>query len=335
MNLDQLKAKFPDERACRYFFETIIWRNGRRCPHCDFEISYFISGPSARPGLYECNRCKRQFTVTTCTPMHSTKLPLWKFWKWIMCMYFMANSSKGMSSVFLAKWLGVTQRTAWKMGHAVRELMKPGPDGRPPLDGIVELDEKYFGGKPRYKKGVTHKRGKGTEKQAVFVAVQRQGQARSALIESDKVAELSPWVKQFVDEKAHLMTDENRAYQRIGKDYAAHSWVNHSGKEFSRGSVHNNTAESFNSLLERAKQGIFHYISQKHLQRYLDEIGFRWAHRIPKKTVKRNGKKKTIMVALPVMELLWSLLSRAAGRQLRRTRKGGILRPVIDSATAF
>lgn len=330
MNLDQLKARFPDENTCRTFFETIIWQNGRRCPHCDYETSYFISGPSCRPGLYECGRCKRQFTVTTRTPMHSTKLPLWK---WLLCMYFMVNSSKGISSVFLAKWLGVAQRTAWKMAHAVRELMKPGPDGQPPLDGIVELDEKYFGGKPRYKEGVTHKRGKGTDKQAVFVAVQRQGQARSALIDSDKFAEINPWVKQFVDKRAHLMTDENHAYKKIGKNYATHCWVNHSAKEFARGDVHNNTAESFNSVLERAKQGVFHYMSKKHLQRYLDEIGFRWAHRIPTVKVTKHRKKKIIMVSLPVMELLGSLLNKAVGRQLRRTRNGGFRRIVNVAAT--
>jgi len=331
MNLDQLKARFPDESTCRNFFETIIWRNGRRCPHCDCETSYFISGPSSRPGLYECGTCKRQFTVTTRTPMHSTKLPLWK---WLLCMYFMVNSSKGVSSVFMAKWLGVAQRTAWKMDHAVRELMKPGPDDRPPLDGIVELDEKYFGGKPRYKEGVTHKRGKGTNKQAVFVAVQRQGQVRSALIDSDKAAELHPWVEKFVDKKAHLMTDENHAYQRIGKNYAGHCWVNHGAKEFARGDVHNNTAESFNALLERAKQGVFHYMSKKHLQCYLDEIGFRWAHRTPTETVTKHGKKKTVMVSLPVMVLLCSLLTKAVGRQLRRSRKSGIFRPIIDAPTA-
>lgn len=261
--------------------------------------------------------------------MHSTKLPLWK---WLLCMYFMVHSSKGISSVFLAKWLGVAQRSAWKMAHAVRELMKPGPDGRSPLNGIVELDEKFFGGKPRYQEGVMHKRGKGTDKQAVFVAVQRQGQARSALIESDKSAEIDPLVQQFVDKGAQLMTDENHAYQKIGKKYASHCWVNHRAKEFARGDVHNNTAESFNSLLERAKQGVFHYMSKKHLQRYLDEIGFRWDHRIPTVKVTKHRKKKIVMVSLPVMELLGSLLNKAVGRQIRRTRNGGFRR-IVNVAT--
>ena len=263
--------------------------------------------------------------MTTKTPMHSTKLPLWK---WLLCMYLMVNSSKGISSVFMGKWLGVAQRTAWKMDHAIRRLMEPGSEGQPPLSGIVELDEKYFGGKPRFEHGVKHKRGKGTEKQGVFVATERQGQVRSALIASDQAAELRPLVERFVDRQAHLMTDQNWAYQQIGKDYAAHSWVNHNAKEFARGDVHNNTAESFNSMLERAKQGVFHFMSQKHLQRYLNEIGFRWVHRVPKKIVTKHRRRKTVMVALPVIDMLCSLLTHAVGKQLRRTMDGGVRVPI-------
>ena len=162
MNIDQLRKRFADENACRRFFESIIWLNGRHCPHCHGAKSYRIEGKSARAGLYECAQCKRQFTVTTKTPMHSTKLPLWK---WLMAMYLMVNSSKGVSSVFLAKWVGISQKSAWKLGHAIREMMAPGSELQPALSGIVELDEKYLGGKPRFEHGVKHKRGRGTKKQ--------------------------------------------------------------------------------------------------------------------------------------------------------------------------
>jgi transposase-like protein len=162
MNIDQLRQRFADENACRAFFESVIWADGRYCPHCHGCKSYRIAGKSARAGLYECAHCKRQFTVTTKTPMHSTKLPLWK---WIMAMYLMVNSSKGVSSVFLAKWVGISQKSAWKLGHAIREMMSPGSELQPALGGIVELDEKYIGGKPRFEHGVKHKRGRGTQKQ--------------------------------------------------------------------------------------------------------------------------------------------------------------------------
>jgi hypothetical protein len=109
----------------------------------------------------------------------------------------MVNSSEGVSSVFLGKWLDVAQRTTWKMSHAVRELMGPDPGGQPPLNGIVELDEKYLAGEPRYQQGVTHDprigRGKGNEKQRVLVAAERQGLVRSALIDSGRTAELATW----------------------------------------------------------------------------------------------------------------------------------------------
>ena len=331
MNVEQLREQFPDENACRKFFESIIWHHGRRCPHCKYEISYPLRGKSSRAGLYECGWCKRQFTVTTHTPMHSTKLPLWK---WLQCMYFMVNSSKGISSVFMGKWVGVPQKTAWKMCHAIRELMDPGCEGQPPLNGIVELDEKYFGGKPRYKKGVKHKRGKGTKKQAVLVAVERCGSVRSALVDNDKAAELRPLIERFVQKDAHLMSDENRAYPQIGKNYADHSSVNHSAKEFARGNVHNNTAESFNSLLERAKKGIFHYMSQKHLPRYLNEIGFRWNHRIAKEKETRAGRKKIVMISIPVIEHFYYLLNGAVGRQVRRSKNGGIFCPNVCLADA-
>ncbi len=321
MNTDQLREKFPDEDTCRNFFESIIWQNGRICPHCQCQRSYHISGDSARAGLYECAQCKRQFTVTTKTPMHSTKLSLWR---WLLVMYYMVNSSKGISSVFLAKWIGISQKSAWKVGHAVRKMMEPGAEIVPALSGIVELDEKYVGGKPRYQKGVKHKRGKGTEKQCVLVAVERNGAVRTAPVDSDKVSELSPQLDRFVDKHAHLMTDENRAYRSIGKQYAAHDWVNHSNKEYARGDIHNNTAESFSAIVERAKQGVFHYLSKKHLPRYLHEIGFRWDHRLPELKITKKGQLKIVMKRMSVTKMLRSLLSRASGRQLRRSVNGGI-----------
>ena len=154
MNTDQLRERFPNEEACRHFFESILWKHGRRCPHCDYEKTYHLCGETSRPGLYECGCCKHQFTVTTKTPMHSTKL---KLWKWLLAMYYMVHSSKGVSSVFMAKWIGVTQKTAWKMCHAIRHMMEPTTEHTQPLSGVVELDEKYFGGKPRHKVGVRFK----------------------------------------------------------------------------------------------------------------------------------------------------------------------------------
>lgn len=140
MNIIEFRNMFPDEETCRQYFEKAIWPDGRRCPHCGDHRSWSISGTSAREGLYECAGCGKQFTVTTKTPLHSTKLPLKTG---LMAMYFMINSSKGVSSVFLAKWIGVRQKTAWKVGHAVRALMKAHGDAIGPLDGIVEQPRSF------------------------------------------------------------------------------------------------------------------------------------------------------------------------------------------------
>ena len=156
------------------------------------------------------------------------------------------------------------------------------------------------------------------------MAVERNGPVRAAAVASDKICELSPQLDKFVDKNAHLMTDENRAYRSIGNQFAAHDWVNHSKKEYVRGDIHNNTAESFSSILERAKQGVFHYLSTKHLNRYLHEIGFRWDHRIPELKLTKKGDLKLVMKPPPVTKMLQSLLSQATGRQLRRSSKGGI-----------
>ncbi len=120
------------------------------------------------------------------------------------------------------------------------------------------------------------------------------------------------------------MTDQHRSYGQVAQRYCAHSTVNHLRKEYARGNIHSNTAESFGAILERVKQGVFHHISPKHLSRYLNEIGFRWDHRISEEKTTKKGVKKKYMRPMAVIDMLASLLSRCLGRQLRRTKNFGI-----------
>lgn len=161
MNIDQLRAQFPNDQVCRQFFESIRWPAGRICPHCGHSESYIINVRNAPYHRYQCKKCSRQFTVTTKTALHSTNLPLWK---WLQAMYLIACSSKGISSVVLARLIGVTQPTAWKMGHVIRKMMDPKHSDVSFLSGIIELDETYVGGKPIVAPGKRNKRGKGTAK---------------------------------------------------------------------------------------------------------------------------------------------------------------------------
>ena len=162
MTIDQLNKQFPNEHVCRIFFEAARWPSGRMCPHCSCNVSYRVQIKGPHPDRYECKRCKRQFTVTTKTALHSTKLPLHK---WLQAMYLIASSSKGISSVVMARLIGVTQPTAWRMGHAIRKMMDPARSDAPMLQGVVELDETYVGGDPQPIPDVIRKRGKGTSKQ--------------------------------------------------------------------------------------------------------------------------------------------------------------------------
>lgn len=162
MDIDQLNTQFKNDTICRLFFEAARWPSGRICPHCFFNISYKIKVSGSYKDRYECKRCKRHFTVTTKTALHSTKLPLRK---WLLAMYLIVSSSKGISSVVLARLIGVTQPTAWRMGHAIRQMMDPKRSDAGMLQGVVELDEKFVGGTPQPKPGVVVKRGKGTSKQ--------------------------------------------------------------------------------------------------------------------------------------------------------------------------
>ena len=324
MNIDELKEQIPDETSCRKFFEKFIWAKGRLCPHCRCPRSYPLSGISSRAGLYECAHCKGQFTVTTRTPMHSTKLPLWK---WLLAIYYMINSSKGISSVFLGRLIGVKQSTAWKMGHAIRLMMTRWAVELPALSGVIEMDEKFIGGKPRHHYGVRHKGGKATVKQSILVAIQRQGAVFPLPVQSVKTATIMPLVDAVTDSNSVLMTDKSYVFHQAGKRFASHQSVYHLAKEFSRGDVHINTAESFGAMLERAKTGVFHYMSSMHLNLYLTELSFRWFNRDPKKVVTKAGKNKVIWKPKPLIEQLTSLLPFACGSQLR-WKKTGALRQI-------
>jgi transposase-like protein len=321
MNLEEFNYQFPDEETSRHYLEQVIWPQGRRCPHCSGQKSWPITSAAVRPGLYECAECGRQFTVTTKTPLHSTKLPTKT---WLFALFCLTNSSKGISSVYLAKWIGTTQKTAWRMGHILRTLMAVQVAAQDKLTGPVEIDETYVGGPPRSKRGVTFKRGRGSRNPCVLVVVTRKAQARAEEIDCASHKEMKPRLLRLVSPEAALNTDELNVYIKLGQEFASHNVVTHSAGEYARGDVHSNTAESFNAILERARFGIFHHMSRLHLSKYLSEVVFQWNHRQPARIVIKNGREKTIWEPMPVLVKLASLLKHAVGIQLRRLPNGGI-----------
>jgi transposase-like protein len=197
----------------------------------------------------------------------------------------MTSSKKGISSHQIARELGITQKSAWFVNHRIREAMKDEPRASM-LQGVVEVDETYVGGKPRKGTG-KHKRGRGTEKTPVMVLVERDGRVRSKPIDNVSSKTLKDEITVNVAKESVIMTDELPSYLGLAdgpNGFAGHETVKHGAGEYSRKGkdgvrIHTNTAESFFALLKRGHYGTFHQLSNKHLHRYCNEFGFRWDHR--------------------------------------------------------
>jgi transposase-like protein len=271
MNLIQLSGMTENE--AREYIEAIRWPNGPVCPHCgNVTGNYLLKGKATKPGTRKCKSCRKLFSVTVGTVMHRSHISLKQ---WLMAFHLMCSSKKGMSALQLKREMGITYKSAWFLCHRVRAAMQENPLASL-LDGTVEVDETYIGGKA--KRG--SKRGRGTSKIPVVALISRTGKMRSKPVERVNAVELKGAIREMVDKSARIMTDEWKAYRGIGKEYAGgHHTVNHGNEEYVRGDVHVNNAESYFALLKRGVHGTFHHVSKEHLGRYCDEFSFRWGNR--------------------------------------------------------
>lgn len=277
MNLiDVAKALATDEQ-CLAYFEKMRWPNGVRCLTCGNDKISKITRKSKtknkRAQVYQCLEptCKQQFSCTTGTIFHDSHLPLSK---WFMAVALIVDAKKGMSALQLQRHLKCNYRTAWYLAHRIREAMDE-PEGLK-LTGTVEVDEVYLGGRQRGHKG------KLKNKDVVLGIRQRGGPLKLVQIKDNKAGTLYEAVAEHVDGSVrHIVTDEWKGYDfRLTKFHKVkHSKIAHKNKEYVRGEVHTNTVESAFSLLKRAVIGTYHQLSIKHLQRYLDEFGYRFNRR--------------------------------------------------------
>ncbi|SNX67378.1 ISXO2 transposase-like protein [Cereibacter ovatus] len=221
--------------------------------------------------------------------------------------------------------IGVTQKCAWKIGHAIREMMGQANSPATQLAGIVEVDETYVGGAPKYRAGKKNKRGKGTKKQCVLVAVERAGKARAATLPGLKGSDIKPLVDAWIDPETTLMTDGNKAYNKIGACFLDHLSVKHSARNFADpvSGAHINTAEAFSAYVERARVGVYHRLVGIHVQRYLDELAWRWNRRQAAEKVRTdaNGKASRHLKwhPIPVVQQMRELFRSAPGKEMRRS----------------
>jgi transposase-like protein len=280
MNLTKIGA-LTEEQA-RGYLENIRWPNGPICPHCGSKESVRLQGESTRPGLLKCKakECRKQFTVTIGSIFEDSHISCRQ---WIMAFHLMVSSKKGISALQLQRNLGLgSYRTAWHLAHRIREAMKKEPLASM-LQGIVEADETYVGGKPRPGTG-PHKTGFGTKKKPVMVLVERDGKSVVKHLERVDSKSLKGTIEANVAKSAIIMTDELGLYRGLNKTFAGHEKVRHGIRQYAKRLkdglvVHTNTAESFFALLKRGHMGAFHQMSKKHLHRYCNEFGFRWDHR--------------------------------------------------------
>lgn len=228
------------------------------------------SSRPVRKGVWKCRDCRKQFTITIGTVFAETHIPLNK---WLYAIHLMCSSKKGVSALQLSRTLEITYKSAWFLAHRVRKAMEKEPM-RAKLTGTVEADETYVGGK-----GTGIQGSPGSSKIAVFTLIQRDGEARSQVVDDVKAKTLKGIIRNEVEGTAHIMTDQMQSYHGLGREFASHGTVDHSAKEYVRGVIHVNFSESFFSLFKRGIIGAFHHISRKHIQRYLEEFDFRWNHR--------------------------------------------------------
>lgn len=275
MSLVEFMAEFPDDATCLEW----LWRqrfspDGEHayCPKCERERVFRKYAMSNRNTSWTCTGCGHHMHPTAGTIFHksATSLHLWFY-----AMYLMSSTRGGISAKQLERELGVTYKCAWRIANLIRnQLMTQGDEE--PLQGVVEADETFIGGKPR----LSDKRPRGEksrDKAIVLGMVERGGRVRAEVIPFSGAGDIRPRVLGTVKAGATLYSDGYQVYQTM--PIYEHAWVDHKAKEYARGEVHTQTIEGFWSTMKRGIDGVYHCVSRKWLQSYVDEYAFRYNHR--------------------------------------------------------
>jgi transposase-like protein len=275
IDLSTLMARFACESKCREYLERLRWPNGPVCAKCGGKEFARVQG---RESILRCTGCQTQVSVMAGTVFNDSHLPLQK---WFLATFILTQSKKGVSACQIQRMLGIGgYKTAWYLCHRIRSAMVESQRGK--LDGTVEMDETYVGGR-------LHGAGKDwrgqhrVNKEVVIGIRKRNGELRFFHAQDAKTGTLAKYIRENISEDVSvIVTDELPAYPRaLGRLQRKHETVNHSHKEYVRlgTDIHTNTVESAFSLLKRGIVGTWHKISAKHLQSYLDEMEFRFNRR--------------------------------------------------------
>jgi len=268
ISIYQFMRRIPDEDAARIYVEKMVWPNGRYCPSCKSTNTVEVKGAS--PMRYRCKDCRKHFSVRVGTIFEASKVSLQT---WLAAIYLMTVAKKGVSSLQISRQLGITQKTAWMLCHKIRETWNV--PVKATMSGEVEVDETYFGGKDknRHANQRLHIGRGAVSKQPVVGIRDRNGKVVASVVPNVGSETLHAVINQSVRKGTNVYTDGNQAYH--GLTGYNQSEVVHSVGEYVNGKIHTNGIESFWSLLKRGYIGTFHYMSPKHLQRYVDEFSSR------------------------------------------------------------
>lgn len=283
MNLIEVMQKFPTQESCIKHLENIRWPGDPKCPHCESEHvgrknESEDDDKVGRTGRWNCFDCQASFKVTCKTMFHGTKIPLQK---WFLAISLILNAKKSLSSYQLARDLDLNQKTAWRIETCIRAEMVKKTNALL-LEGIIEADETYIGGKPRKANKVEDrepaKRGRGTEKDAIIGAVQRGGKVVAQLATELTGRTILDFIKKHVEmAKSELITDEFRAYLTVAREMK-HQIIQHD-VQFVDGDKHTNTIEGFWSLLKRAWYGSHHHYQTAYTPLYVGEACYKYNYR--------------------------------------------------------
>ena len=280
-SLIQIADYFDSEAKCKAAIAQERWGDTVVCPYCGSTHCH-----QCADGRYICKGCQNKFSVLVGTIFENTKISLRK---WFMAMYLISSHKKGISSCQLARDINVTQKTAWFILHKVRGLY--GQNDSTVLNGDVEMDEMYLGGRETNKHN--SKRTEGTQgrstktKTPIFGMIERDGSVVAMKVENTQGATLMPIVSQFVEEGSTTYTDELSAYNKLTENGYNHLLVNHGKREFVRANdIHTNSIEGFWGHFKRVIFSTYHCVSKDYVQRYIDEQVYRWNTREEKASVR-------------------------------------------------
>jgi len=269
MSLPELIKRFNREDKCRAYLEELRWPKGPVCPKCEKKNIARVGG---REEVLRCTDCQHQFTVTVGTIFHDSHLPLSK---WFLVAYLICESKKGMSALQLKRLLDIGgYKTAWYLCHRIRQAMMAANGEEPKLSGVVEVDDTWIGGKARRNRPIP-------EKINVVGMVERDGRLRLSVVPDLSTLSLEKAIKKNIGRNIDLIiTDEWAAYVRaVGPTYKKkYRRIKHA-QSYVVGDIHTNSIENAFSLLKRGIIGSWHKVSVKHLQRYLEEVAFRFSQR--------------------------------------------------------